>query len=189
MAKNKVIELRNQLKETETTRKFKTSRGLEIVLRQIPPYLIQMATQTVEIPEVPTYEVELLGGGKEVHKHDETSIAQSSDEEKQIWKNYKIKVGLAEAKASEILLNMILMEGVIIDLPDPDSFIRHMKVMGITVPEDSEERLLMYKKAYVIGNTSDAQEIIRQVLELTNVSGDLLKQVEDSFPDSVESQS
>lgn len=175
--------------EPEQARKFITSRGIEVILHPVPPYLVQMATQSIQLPEVPTYEAKLEGGGVEVHKHDEVSISQSSDEEKEKWAEYKYSMIKANSEASDVILNVILLEGVEVDIPDIERLKRRMKLMNIQVPDDEDEQTLFYRKAYVIGSQRDAELIIKNVLELTQVTGEMLQTVEGSFRNTVESES
>jgi len=175
--------------EQITSRKFTTSRGIEVILRSVPPYLVQMATKSVSVPKPPTYDVELLGGGVETHTHDATSIEQSSDEEKKQWATYQAELQVANQEASDILLSIILLEGVDVEIPDKERFAKRMKLMHLEVPDDPDEQDLFYRKAYVIGSQDDAEKIIQIVLELTQVSGEALKSAESSFRDNVEPKS
>jgi hypothetical protein len=177
--------LRSEVKEVE----FVNSRGLKLKLHALSPYLVQMATESVEKPSVPTYTITTADGSEETHFHDEESIAQSSDEEKKKWETYKKGIQEAEAKASEILLNIILIEGVELPIQDEDKWVKRQKLMGITVPDDEEERSLMYKKQNVIGNTQDIELVTRKVMELTGVSREEVDLVKKSFQNPVEPES
>lgn len=179
-------------KLTETLRSeqkqvlFTNSRGLTVTLKALSPYLVQMATESIDRPTVPTYVVVTADGTEETHFHDEESIAQSSEEEKKKWTQYKDLLRASELKASEILLNVILMEGVQLEFEDEESWTKRQKIMGIPVSEEHEERLLAYKKQQVIGDTEDVENIIKTVMRLTGVSRDEVDLVEKSFPDNVE---
>lgn len=165
------------------------SRGIKVVLKPIPPYLVQMATQSVERPQVPTYTVKTLGGAEETHFHDETSILQSSDEEKAQWEEYKRNLRIADEKATDVVLDIILLEGVDVKIQDEEALLRRMKVFKLHIPEDPDERSLLMRRAYLIGCKEDADSITTIVLALTGVSVKDLSVVRKSFPDQVESGS
>jgi len=61
-------------------------------------------------------------------------------------------------------------------------------LLGIKLSSDLEERDLEIKRAYVIGNESDAKAIMGIVMELTGISSDEVSDLKESFPDSVESE-
>ena len=106
------------LKEAEKrpeTVEWVTSKGIRVVLKSIPPYLVQLAAHSIPRPELPTYTVKIAGGGEETHFHDETSIAQSSDEEKARWVEYKSQLLRADQQATETVLDIILLEGIEVD--------------------------------------------------------------------------
>lgn len=188
MAKNKVRRIVDDIKAGQIPEEiFTTSRGIEVTLRPIPPYMVQMAIASLTVPEVPTYEVSLVSGGVEVHTHDEKSIEQSSDEEKKRWEQYQIDLQKYNAEQSDLILDIILTEGVEVDLPDEDQFRKRMKMLRIPLSDDSEEALLQYKKIYVIGCQEDAETIMSQVLRLTNINPEELKKIEDSFRNRMES--
>jgi len=174
----------NFLKEVE----FTNSRGLTMKLHAIPPYLAQMAMTAIPQPSVPTYTVQLEGGGEEVHQHDEDSISQSGPAEKALWLAYKSDLQDAERAASDALLNVILIEGLEVELDLP-KMVKRMKMMSIRIPEDPDEMELMVKKAYVIGGQEDVERITTLVMNLSGVSNDTLEQTKDTFQDTMESGS
>ena len=86
-------------------------------------------------------------------------------------------------------MNIILIEGVELPIQDEDKWVKRQKLMGITVPDDEEERSLMYKKQNVIGNTQDIELVTRKVMELTGVSREEVDLVKKSFQNPVEPES
>jgi hypothetical protein len=186
MSRKDVDELHRRI-DGSSNSTYITSRGIEIKLRPIPPYLIQMTSSSFEMPEPPTYTVQTEGGGIEVHKHDEASIAQSSPEEQATWIEYTEKVNAAASKASEQLMTIVLIDGVDVEIPDENRWLKKMSLMGITVPEDPEDRLLMYKKTELLGNPDDMAKIMELVLGLTGVNREDLNKIKNSFQDRMES--
>lgn len=164
-----------------------TSRGIKVTLKPIPPFLVQMAAQSIEKPVIPTYEVSTVGGGVEVHTHDEDSIAQSSSEEKLMWAEYKEAMMVADQKATDVVLDIILLEGIDVSIEDEEAFVKRMRVFGLTISEDPTERSLQMRKAYLIGCKEDADSITSIVMSLTGVTIKDLSAARQSFPDQVES--
>jgi hypothetical protein len=161
---------------------FTNSRKVSMKLKAIPPYLVQMAYEALPKPETPSYTVAIEGGGTETHIHDETSIAQSSDAEKAKWNEYKIILKQNEMKAQEMILNIILIEGVEISSDEERKFSGRLKLMGISLPEDPDERELSFKRAYALGTPEDAEFITRTVMKLTGISQEDLTSLKNSFP-------
>lgn len=164
------------------------SRGDSMILRAIPPMLIQMATESISLPVVPTYTIELEGGGTETHMHDEESIEQSGPEEKKKWEDYKKELVISNTKATEVLLNVILLEGVVLTFADPARLEKRLTMMGVKLPEDPDEKEFMLKKAYAISSGNDAGMIMNTVMELTGIKREDIDNLKNSFPGDVESK-
>ena len=189
----KLQEINRVVKSELQEKDFVNSRGLKVKLLSLPPYLIQMATASFEKPDPPTYTIQTAEGTEEVHSYDETSIVDplTPDEDRKKWEDFQKELAEIEARSSEVLLNVILLEGVQLDFSSEieNSWVHRMGLMKISVPDDHDERLLMYKKMTVIGNTEDIQNITNEVMRLTVVSREEIDTIKDSFQDSVESGS
>jgi len=169
----------------QVSQNFVNSRGISMTLRAIPPYLAQMANEAISRPKPPTYAIELEGGGTEEHVHDETSIAQSSDAEKIKWAEYQDALLESIRTSTESLLNIILIEGVELEIDDMPRWLKKMELMHIPVSDDPEERLLAYKKAYVLGSKEDINDVTSRVMAMTGLSREDVNNVKQSFPDTV----
>lgn len=173
----------------ENFRGYKNSKGIDVILVPIAPYLIELASSTIEIPEAPTYTVETIDGGIEIFHHDQTSVDQSDDETKKKWFEYQAAVKEADRKASEILMNIIMVEGIKLDsIPDEERWIKRQKLMGIPIPDDYEEKLLMYKKTQILASPEDIENVTRIVIELTMVSKEEVASAKKTFQGNVESE-
>ena len=173
--------------ETPDRVEWVNSRGISIVLKAIPPYLVQMAMEAIDKPDPPTYTVSLAGGGEETHVHDETSILQSSEVEKIKWAEYLITLNEIQEMSTEILLDIILIEGVEVSPQVEEEQVKKMRFLKIKIPEDPQERSLAVRKAFIIGGKEDAETITSMVMVLTGVSADDLKLTKKSFQNKVES--
>lgn len=184
---NQVMEMVNPSPEKKEV-EFTNSRGIKVTLRAMSPFIVQLATESIERPEIPTYVTEIEGGGSETVFHDEKSILdpKTSEEDKQAWAEYQIALREADRKSSEIMMNVILIESVDVAIDDIPRWIHKQKMMGITVPENEDERLLLYKKEYVIACPADMEEITKIVMTLTGVSREEIDIAKKSFQGPVE---
>lgn len=187
----KIKKISKLSKPKEEVKEFINSRGFKSKLHPIPPYLLQIVTESIEHPVPPKYVVETADGTQEEVYHDETSILdpKTSKEEKDQWEKFLKESVEADQASSNAMLNLILLESVEVPFSqiEKEAWIKKLKLIGISPPEDPEEQLLMYKKMTVLSDTDDIQNIITKVLELTMVSREEVESVKDSFQDSVES--
>lgn len=161
--------------------------GYKIILRGMPPLVPERVASSVEMPEVPTYEVETADGSIEVWEHDETTLTTPEDHE--AWNKYQKKLAEAETLVTERLLRAILLESVEVEV-DSDTlerFRRRQELIGLEPPKDEEELLLYFKETMVLRTTEDVQDLLDVVLELTGVSRKEIDALKASFPDNVES--
>jgi hypothetical protein len=169
---------------------FINSAGTKIILSALPPYLIQMAIESVDRPTIPTYKIE-TEGVEEEHPYDEKSIIdpRTPAKDQQDWMQYLEDFALAESQSSEILVNVIISEGVSIPFSPEveESWVKKMNLLKIRIPEDHEERLLMYKKQYVIRSTEDIENLTTTVMSLTLVSKKEIDAAKKSFQNPDES--
>jgi len=165
------------------------SRGITVRLLPIPPYLVQLASSSIERPTPPTYTVKLEGGGTETHIHDETSIAQSSEEEKKLWEDYKLAEMQADQAVSDLILDIVLMEGVVLEPETLEASKKRLQLYRVSLPEDPEEAELFMRRTFLIGNRNDAEAIVSVAMALTGASPERLKVMRKSFPDPMDSES
>jgi hypothetical protein len=169
---------------------FTNTRGMSMSLMGLPPYLVQMATESIPRPKAPTYKVERADGGTDEFSHSEDTIKdpKTTEEEKIQWETFLSDVKSANSKASEVLLNVIIMEGIKLDVVPEDmaKWEKRMKVLGIPLPDDEMEKEMFYKKEYAFATQEDVEIIMSKVLELTGISREEVELAKSSFPDKVE---
>lgn len=174
------------------TQEYETSSGVVVTLKAMPPLLVTRMASEVGFPDKPTYEITTAAGDVEIHEHevDEAKgiTTLESDEDKKAWDDYVKETEEAENRLTMMTLKAVLLEGVLIE-PDDEQITRwasKQKIIGLTVPEDSEERLMMFKETEVVGNKEDMEFILNKVMELTGVSEEQLEKARASFQDQVE---
>lgn len=172
---------------------FTNSAGESYAIRGVSPWALdtissQLAdewkAQGRSKPSAPTYEVETAGGDKETHEHNETTL--DNDESRAAWAGYQQDLADWEAQERERYLRNILMDGVVIGLPDDESWVARHRFMGRRVPDDPLEREMYWKKTTIIKSGNDAADIMTAVLALTGVSEEKIRIAEDSFRSEVE---
>ena len=164
---------------------FTNSAGTVFKIQGLPPLLMPQLAAGIEQPKKPTYEVITASGDVEIHEHDPKSL--STPEELAAWQEYIADLRKVEQELSERLLNCILIEGVSIpEDVDMVRWIKRQKLMGLEVPDDEEERLLMYKRSLVIRSSEDLPKLINAVMSLTGINQEEIEKAKSSFPDIVE---
>lgn len=133
-------------------------------------------------PAKPTYTVTTVGGTKEEHAHDETTL--ETDEEKAAWAHWEKENAAWEKELRERMLRNILMDGVLVQ-PFDEQWIARERFMGRHVPEDPLELEYYWKKTQVIRSAADGQRLMSAVLALTGVTEEAIRIAEDSFRDPV----
>lgn len=164
------------------SKEFTNSIGNKFILQGLPPLTMPSLMESISFPNKPTYSITTATGEIETHEHDETTLQTPEDYD--AWSKYEEDKQKAEQELSNRMLNCILIEGV--TLPEGIDFTRwekRQKLMGLSIPEDEEEKLLQYKKNEVIRSADDIRELMRLVMELTGVTQEVVELTKKSFPD------
>lgn len=161
---------------------------------------------SVEKPVKPTYTVELAGGGFEIHEH-EYSISVDPETHENVvnttlqtpadfaaWKTWEETTNEANNLVSERILATCLLDGVELEIEDIEEkeflrWKRRRELKGLTVSEDPEELLLLYKQSALLSDAEDIKQIVRIVMELTGIDQEAIEKARSSFPGEMEPQS
>lgn len=119
---------------------YKTLEGREVpyfpVSRRITA---AVASRFPTTATPPTYQVPILGGeaGYLDVPHDKDSIKDDAtpQEEKDAWKQYLVDKYLQDAAREVESVRVLLLEGVNLELPESDGWLRRQKRRGAEVPE------------------------------------------------------
>lgn len=170
---------------------FTAEDGTEIELLAIRPFEMAMISDALRkkypIPAVPTYEVETIGGGKELREHDETTV--TTDEEKAAWKRYVATKAEAEGKINQEMNDYILAAGTHTRITvDPDApWTKIQRKFGITIPDDPEDLRVHYLKTRVL-NVDDINELLSRIMAKTGIKSDMVETAKNSFRGTVRRQ-
>lgn len=170
---------------------FTAEDGTEIELLAIRPFEMAMISDALRkkypIPAVPTYEVETIGGGKELREHDETTV--TTDEEKAAWKRYVATKTEAEGKINQEMNDYILAAGTHTHIAvDPDApWTKIQRKFGIAIPDDPEDLRVHYLKTRVL-NVDDINELLSRIMAKTGIKADMVETAKNSFRGTVRRQ-
>lgn len=153
---------------------YKTLEG-----REVPYFPVSQritAAVAVRFPTTatpPTYKVPILGGeaGYEEFPHDQDSIKDEAtpQEEKDAWQQYLVDKYLQDAKRSVETVRVLLLEGVNLELPQDDAWLKRQKRRGAQVP------ILPDTSEMEEGEAEDALGLYEDELKLYWLQTEILK--------------
>lgn len=169
---------------------FVTSTGVEIELVSIPPFEIQAIADALKdkhpIPPVPTYEVETVGGGKELHLH--TADTLTTPEDKARWEEYSSKRQLAENAINLGMNDYLFMAGTRYETGSDDgAWMKLQKKFGVKIPDDPDDLKLHYLKTRLL-SPDDISELLPRLMRKTGVDPKLVETAKNSFRRQVRRQ-
>lgn len=135
-------------------------------------------------PQAPTYTVEVMGGEKEIHPHDETTL--ETEEDRLAFAEYQAKLRTYNAVISKRVMNFVLLAGTKIQPPDDDAWIEMQQYFGIDVPEGKLDRRAHYIQTEVIKTLNDIQGLSTAIMEVSGIDTKLVEASAATFSDSVE---
>jgi len=161
--------------------KYITTGGIEITLSGLPPLMVPMIAGLVDYPDKPTYTFKDGAGVEVTAEHDEKSLI--TDEDKLAWAKYEEEYDKADNLMTQKLLDLVLMEGVAVSIENFERWKHQQEIIGIPVPEDVDEMMMMYKRGKVIRSGKDIAHVMRRCMELTGVNPEEVTAIKKSFPD------
>ncbi len=175
---------------------FTTTAGIKILIQPVSMLDLELAKNAVEEHfrkadkpiDPPTYEVEVLGGEKENHPHTEKTIEEGTGQEKENWQAHLEAVNEMQDEIQSRTA-LVFSEGIIIDLPEGDSWIkRRKKLFNEDVPEDEDEKKLYYINNILLKTPADKSDLMLeiQLLSLTGATPEAIKAYEDLFRGQME---
>lgn len=130
--------------------------------------------------QIPTYEIKLPNGQKEIHKHDEQSILESSEEEQKEWDLYIEQKQEMEAEINEKSTAYAFLHGIECEIPE--DWIDEQAWLGIDLPEDERDLKIMYVTEQLT-TLYDIRKAFLDIFKLSakGVDESTIKAVEGSF--------
>ena len=161
--------------------------GRRVEIQQISQWLTEAARQGVmeeiaakgvEIPEAPTYEVEVFGGDKVRKTH--TAATVKTDEDKAAWEAYETGQFVLTLAIGARVADVAIMEGVVGYEPTPEWESR-MKALRLKIPTDPAEKRLGFIKATVINASEDAEALVKAIMKLSGIDAEGVARVRENF--------
>ena len=181
MDRNEVaLEKRREDNKPQT---FVTKSGVEIKLKDLDLLFVQQVTNSVHIPAVPTYTIKTASGRQETYPLDKVVVEQSP-EFKPIWEKYLTDLANAQAEQARRSTRAIYLEGT--EAPDDwydAAWEKRMKIIGIALPEDREERWIQYLETAL--STEESMRLIQSIIRRTSLPEEVIQQAEDAFRDTL----
>lgn len=178
---------------------FTTTAGVRIPIQPISLLDLQLAQNAVEEQfreggepvDPPMYEVRLeLEDTSEYHPHTKVTIKDATNEEKEAWQKYLETVSKMQDE-TEQRTALVFLEGIIVDLPEDDKWIkRRKKLFNEDVPEDEDERKLHYIDKVLLKTPADKDDLTVEIhkLSMTGASEEAIAAWEELFRGEMELQ-
>lgn len=162
---------------------FVLSSGIEVELLPIDYIEINDIVESVQIPEKPTYETRTSRGRVEHHPLDD-KVVEQSPEYKEVWQQWKVDYSNALREQSKRSTRAIFLDGTVVPEDWYDAkWERRMKLIGYKLPDDPEERWLLYLETGI--NKTEAAELVIAIMRLTTLPEEVIQAAEDTFRDSL----
>lgn len=159
---------------------FTTAAGYTLQIESVNVTLMQMVQDAAKAqylaehpaPPKPTYTIETVGGGQEVHEHD-ASTADTPQLKAQL-KAYEDAQAAAHSHSNDRVNEFLLLESIkSVDPVDDGAWVEHQKRWGIVAPDDPDERYLHFLKTVVV-NPPELAELVSRVMALGGVDRQLV---------------
>lgn len=171
---------------------FTNSRGREIVIIGLSPFLIDKIRASGDIPEPPTYIIETVAGDEEIHTHDETTLEIEGDPEQtkvnqEAWQKYLDDSEVAQSGVNEKFLRLLLLRGIDLDLEEYEQgdWIAEQEAFGIDVPENPIDRKVHYVQTEILSSFDDVINLLMRVMSLSGLDQEAMAVAEESFRSAI----
>jgi hypothetical protein len=165
---------------SDENKTFCSAKGITLKLRPVGQFKLDaLRTSKIEVP-VPQYEMTIAGGQKVKHPMDET-IARNQNRMDE-WLTYRKAVAEQNRLQAERFSEMVIFEGVEIDVPGPESeWQKQMDHFGILVPEEPIARKLKYVYLEALVGPEDMGALVSQIMSLSQVDEEVIAKMRESF--------
>jgi hypothetical protein len=168
------------MSETEKNKTYSSSKGVTLTLRPVSQFKIDSMRSSKEEIQPPTYEVKVAGGESLMYPMDE-EIAKNKGRLDE-WRAYIEKRKAAEADHTKKFMELMIWEGIEVDVPDQDSeWQKTSEHFGLKVPCDPVERKLFYVYNELLGTPEDIGELIAQIFSASQIDEGAVTRLRESF--------
>jgi len=157
---------------------FLNSTGKTVKIQAINRVTLARLQAARNIPQPPTYEVTLAGGGKETHEHTADTI--NTPEERLLWDAYQLKLRTEQVEFNQRFFEFVVTFGIASEPPD-DGWERRYQRFGLVVPDDPLERKLFWVENEILVTADDAARLFQAVLQLGETDKEAAEQIAAGF--------
>ena len=150
--------------------------GEKISVFKVSPSLVQKVIQSVKNVKRPTYETRTFSGRVEVHPMDEV-VAQQTPGYQGVWDQYIEDKAEMEAERNERLATVLLSRGTKYDLPT--GWEEEHEALGLVIPVEPNAKRAHYLAVEL--DPEDLNDLVKEVLRLTGITEEKIKEAEASF--------
>jgi hypothetical protein len=174
---------------TVAGRKVKILPVARVLTARIRLGLLKEYESRGEVMTIPTYFVKTVAGDTQEFPHDEKTILEAPQEDRDKWAAFFNAQIRFEAEASAKAAEFLLTRGIVIDDSEMESALKSQTEYNIDIPTDPIKRKLHYIETEILTTTLDiinaTQAII--LLSMSGVEEETLRAVEESFRRALES--
>lgn len=167
---------------TPTTENYKTfcsSKGVELRLKPVSQFKLDALRASFQDIEPPTYFMDVLGE-KRPHPMDE-EIARNQGRLDE-WNEYLRLKSAAAREQSKKVSELLIWEGIELDVPGPDSeWQRVSAAFGIVLSDDPIQRKAQYVYNEVLVGGEDVASLISQIMAVSQIDEEVVQKIRDSF--------
>lgn len=165
---------------------YTTKRGKTITVQAFPhlmPAKVQVAAEkkAAELypATMPTYDVELMGGGFQTFEHDDRSV--ETDQDRAALQAYKDAMQKRTAYINEKMMQFYLITGTDITLPEDRAWEKRQEFFGIEIPSDANEKMYHYITTELLMNASDLMALVDKIMQASGIDEDTLAAARETF--------
>jgi len=144
------------------------SNGARVNIKPVPPYLIDRIRDTVPLPKPPMVEIKTAWGGTEEWPHENDA-------------EYKAALKLAEEKQADKLWKAEFLLGIADDPPPDEEWTENLTRFGIEIPEDPQEKKLLWVETVLIAKGTDAWKLIYAIRSAARPTKEEISELAESF--------
>ena len=166
---------------TDDERKtYSSTKGVALVLRPVSQFKLDSLRASKDELPPPTYEVKVTGGDTILYPMD-AEIAKNKGRVDE-WNAYIEKVKASDAKYGEKFTELIIWEGIDVDVPDVESeWQKQSEYFGLKVPSDPIKRKLFYVYNELLGAPNDIGELIAQIMTVSQMDEGAVAKLRETF--------
>ncbi len=153
--------------------------GERIEVFKVSPTMVQKVISAVKTVKRPTYETRTFSGRVEIHPMDKL-VAEQTPGYQGVWEQYLEDKAEVDAERNERLATLLLSRGTRYNVPT-DGWEEEHEALGLVVPTEPNVKRAHYLAVEL--DPDDLNDLVKEVLRLTGITEEKIKEAEASFRD------